>query len=68
MLAEPRVQQCYDVAGVWDYVVVLVADSLAECRTLSEQLFLDDENVRRYDTVPVLDTIKTGLALPLPEP
>lgn len=68
MRAEPRVQQCYDVAGPWDYVVVLVAESLTECRVLSDRLFLNDENVRRYDTLPVLDPIKTGLAVPLPEP
>ncbi|EHR61412.1 transcriptional regulator [Saccharomonospora cyanea NA-134] len=68
MRAEPRVQQCYDVAGPWDYVVVLVAESLTECRVLSDRLFLNDENVRRYDTLPVLDPIKTGLAVPPPEP
>lgn len=68
MLAEPRVQQCYDLAGQWDYVVVLVTANLAECRALSDQLFLNDENVRRYDTLPVLDPVKTGRTVPLPEP
>ncbi|WP_019808563.1 Lrp/AsnC family transcriptional regulator [Saccharomonospora halophila] len=68
MRHEPRVQQCYDLAGQWDYVVVLVTDSLAECRALSDRLFLGDGNVRRYDTLPVLDPVKTGLTVPLPEP
>lgn len=68
MLAESRVQQCYDLAGQWDYVVVLVTESLAECRALSDRLFMDDDNVRRYDTLPVLDPVKTGLAIPLPKP
>ncbi|HYH29607.1 MAG TPA: Lrp/AsnC family transcriptional regulator [Pseudonocardia sp.] len=68
MLAEPRVQQCYELAGQWDYLVVLVTESLAECRALSDHLLMDDENVRRYDTLPVLDLVKTGLAVPLPEP
>lgn len=67
MSAEPRVQQCYDLAGQWDYVVVLVAEGLVECRALSDRLFMDDENVRRYDTLPVLDAVKVGLAVPLPE-
>lgn len=67
MLAESRVQQCYDLAGQWDYVVVLVTASLAECCALSDRLFMDDENVRRYETLPVLDPIKTGLTVPLPE-
>lgn len=68
MLVEPRVQQCYDLAGQWDYVVVLVTESLAECRALSDRLFMDDENVRRYDTLPALEAIKTGLSVPLPDP
>ncbi|MDT8913364.1 Lrp/AsnC family transcriptional regulator [Amycolatopsis sp. PS_44_ISF1] len=68
MLAEPQVQQCYDLAGPWDYLVVLVTGNLAECRTLSDRLFMDDRNVRRYDTLPVLDPIKTSLAVPLPKP
>lgn len=67
VLSEPRVQQCYELAGQWDYAVVLVTASLAECRELSDRLFMADGNVRRYDTLPVLDAIKTGLAVPLPE-
>ncbi|PRX49511.1 AsnC family transcriptional regulator [Prauserella shujinwangii] len=67
MLAEPRVQQCYSIAGQWDYVVVHVTEGLAESRALSERLFLGDPNVRRYDTLPAVETIKRGLALPLPE-
>ncbi|MDJ1131307.1 Lrp/AsnC family transcriptional regulator [Streptomyces iconiensis] len=68
MLAEPHVQQCYDLAGPWDYVVVLVTESLAACRALSDGLFMNDENVRRYETLPVLEPVKTGLTVPLPEP
>lgn len=68
MLAEPRVQQCYDLAGQWDYLVVLVTESLAQCRALSDRLFMSDENVRRYDTLPVLDPVKTGMTVPVPEP
>lgn len=68
VLAEDRVQQCYELAGQWDYQVVLVTASLAECRALSDRLFMHDENVRRYDTLPVLEPIKTGLAVPVAEP
>lgn len=67
MLGEPRVQQCYDLAGEWDYLVMLVTGDLRECRELSDRLFLRDENVRRFDTLPVLEPIKTGRAVPLRE-
>lgn len=65
MLAEPRVQQCYDLAGEWDYLVILVTSDLRECREVSDRLFMRDENVRRFDTLPVLDAIKTGRFVPL---
>lgn len=68
MLAEPRVQQCYDLAGQWDYLVMLITGNLAACRALSDRLFMNDANVRRYDTLPVLDPVKVGLSVPLPDP
>jgi Lrp/AsnC family transcriptional regulator, leucine-responsive regulatory protein len=65
MLAEPRVQQCYNIAGQWDYVVMHVTEGLAESRALSDRLFLDDDNIRRYETLPALERVKLGLALPV---
>lgn len=66
MRSNPRVQQCYQVAGPWDYVVVLAAPSMRECSRLGNRLFKADDNIRRYETLLVFDTVKTGLALPLP--
>ncbi|TDD34131.1 Lrp/AsnC family transcriptional regulator [Actinomadura sp. KC06] len=68
MRADPQVQQCYRVAGPWDYVVVLTARSMRECGRLGDRLFKADDNIRRYETLVAFDTIKTGLALPLPAP
>ncbi|MGI5170818.1 Lrp/AsnC family transcriptional regulator [Spirillospora sp. CA-253888] len=68
MRAHPQVQQCYKVAGPWDYVVVLAARSMRECSRLGDRLFKADDNIRRYETLLVFDTVKTGLALPLPVP
>lgn len=60
-----HVQQCYSVAGPWDYVVVLVAGSTKACRQLGDQLFQADENVRRYEILIVFDVVKTGVTIPL---
>ncbi|MEU6741458.1 Lrp/AsnC family transcriptional regulator [Streptosporangium sandarakinum] len=68
MRSTPQVQQCYRVAGPWDYVVVLAARSMRECSRLGDRLFKSDDNIRRYETLLVFDTVKTGLALPLPAP
>jgi Lrp/AsnC family leucine-responsive transcriptional regulator len=65
MLAHPNVQQCYAVAGEWDYAVVLAGKGMAHCRDLVRGLFLNDPNVKRFDTMPVFDPVKVGLELPL---
>lgn len=65
MRAEDRVQQCYSIVGQWDYAVVLVTGGLAESRALSEQLFTAMPDVRRYETLPVVEPVKVGLELPL---
>ncbi|WP_326821171.1 Lrp/AsnC family transcriptional regulator [Streptosporangium sp. NBC_01639] len=68
MRSNPQVQQCYQVAGPWDYIVVLAARSMRDCSRLGNRLFKADDNIRRYETLLVFDTVKTGLALPLPTP
>jgi DNA-binding Lrp family transcriptional regulator len=64
MRAAQEVQQCYAIAGDWDYLVILVAASVADYREVAERLFVDEGNVRRYETRLVFDTIKSGLAMP----
>jgi len=64
MRAAPEVQQCYALAGEWDYLVILVASSVAHYREVAERLFVDEGVVKRYETRLVFDTVKLGLALP----
>jgi Lrp/AsnC family leucine-responsive transcriptional regulator len=63
--AVAAVQQCYDVAGEWDYVVVLVTTGMDHCRELADRLFMNAPNVRRFDTLPVFEAVKTGLEIPI---
>ena len=65
LLTAPEVQQCYDVAGEWDYVVVVVARDMADCRRLVDRLFLQDLSIKRLVTLPVFDSVKVGLDLPI---
>lgn len=65
MLATPEVQQCYAVAGEWDYVVVLAARDMPHCRELGDHLFKNDANIRRFNTLPVFDRVKAGLEIPV---
>jgi Lrp/AsnC family leucine-responsive transcriptional regulator len=64
LLAAPEVQQCYDVAGEWDYVVVLVTSGMAACREVVDRLFLGEPSIKRLVTLPVFDSVKLGLGIP----
>lgn len=68
MRAAPEVQQCYVLAGDWDYLVILSTTSIAHCREVAERLFYDEGNIKRYDTRFVFDTVKLGLQLPTRPP
>ncbi|HJW47633.1 MAG TPA: Lrp/AsnC family transcriptional regulator [Lysobacter sp.] len=64
----PEVQQCYVLAGEWDYLVILATTGVAHCREVAERLFGGDENLKRYETRMVFEPIKLGLALPTRPP
>ena len=64
MRAAPEVQQCYTLAGEWDYLVILATTGVAHCREVADRLFLDEGNIKRYETRMVFDVVKTGLQLP----
>jgi DNA-binding Lrp family transcriptional regulator len=68
MRAAPEVQQCYTLAGEWDYLVILATTGVAHCREVADRLFGSDDNLKRYETRMVFEPIKLGLALPTRPP
>ena len=64
MRAASEVQQCYVLAGEWDYLVLLATTGVAHCREVAERLFSDEGTIRRYETRMVFEAVKTGLQLP----
>lgn len=64
MRAAPEVQQCYVLAGEWDYLVLLATTGVAHCREVAERLFSDEGAIRRYETRMVFEAVKTGLQVP----
>lgn len=61
----PQVQQCYYVAGEWDFVLVLCVADMSQYTELTRELFFADDNVRRFSTEVVMDRAKTTLDVPL---
>jgi DNA-binding Lrp family transcriptional regulator len=65
LLAAPEVQQLYVCYGEWDFVVVLTTSGMAHHNEVSERLFTQAPNIRRYSTMLVLDPLRTGAAIPV---
>jgi DNA-binding Lrp family transcriptional regulator len=63
--AAPEVQQCYDVAGEYDYVVVVATTGMPDCRELVDRLLLGGPPLKRLVTLPVFDAVKRGLEVPV---
>lgn len=61
----PQVQQCYYVAGEWDFVLVLAVKDMEQYNGLTRTLFFGDNNVKRFKTLVAMDRVKVGLALPI---
>jgi len=64
LLSSPAVQQCYDLAGEYDYAVLLAVRSMAELGRVVDELFLDEPDLKRFDTFPVFRAIKASLEIP----
>jgi DNA-binding Lrp family transcriptional regulator len=62
----PEVQQCYQVTGTSDFVVVVTAESLENFGAFVHRHFEANENVARFESFVVIDKVKLGLSLPLP--
>jgi Lrp/AsnC family leucine-responsive transcriptional regulator len=61
----PEVQQCYQVTGSSDIVMVVCAQSMEHYAAFSRRWFESSEDIARYETLVVLDRVKVGLSLPI---
>jgi len=63
--AAPEIQQCYYVTGEADFLLVLTVRDMKEYEALSRRLFFADQNVRRFNTLVVMDSVKATLNVPV---
>jgi DNA-binding Lrp family transcriptional regulator len=63
-VACPQVQQCYNVTGDCDFVLVFLVRDMHQYLELTRQLFYADANVKRFKTLVVLDRTKVTLDVP----
>ncbi|WP_339854604.1 Lrp/AsnC family transcriptional regulator [uncultured Nisaea sp.] len=63
--AEEQVQQCYYITGEADFALIALAKDMEDYRDLTQRLFFEDTNVKRFRTSVVMDRTKIGMHVPL---
>ena len=61
----PLVQQCYYLAGEWDFALVLTVKDMDQYTELTRQLFFSNNNVKRFKTQVSMSRVKVGLGVPV---
>ncbi|ALL71414.1 Leucine-responsive regulatory protein (plasmid) [Paraburkholderia caribensis MBA4] len=61
----PQIQQCYYVAGEWDFVLVMTVRNMDQYTELTRQLFFSNNNVKRFKTLVSMSRVKVGLGVPV---
>lgn len=61
----PQVQQCYYVAGEWDFVLIFLVRSMDQYVELTRKLFFETGNVKTFNTLVAMNRVKTGNSVPV---
>ena len=64
---EPQVQQCYYVTGDADFCLICTAKDMNDFEELTQRLFFEDANVRRFRTSVVMGRKKVSMEIYLKE-
>jgi len=64
--ASPEIQQCYYVTGEADFILVISVANMLEYEKLSHKLFHNNNQVKWFRSMIVMDRVKVGLQIPLP--
>ena len=58
-------QQCYYVAGAWDFVLIFLVRSMDQYVALTRELFFASGNVKTFNTLVAMNRVKTGSSVPV---
>ena len=65
LLDDEAVAQCWYVTGQYDFLVLVRVHDIGSYEEVGQRLFHNDPNVKRYESLVVLDEVKRDLAVPL---
>ncbi|AOA58424.1 Lrp/AsnC family transcriptional regulator [Acinetobacter larvae] len=60
----PAIQHSYYVTGEWDFILIFKLRDMQQYTQLSEQLFIQHDNVKKFKSLVVMQQDKASLALP----
>ena len=65
MRADDQVQQCYYITGEADFALIVLAHDMDDFQRLTQRLFFEDQNIKRFRTSVVMDRTKVGMDVPV---
>ncbi|SPL69618.1 Lrp/AsnC family transcriptional regulator [Acinetobacter stercoris] len=60
-----QVQQSYYVAGEWDFVLIILVRNMDEYTELTENLFIKNKNIKKFQTLVAMRKDKVSLSVPI---
>ncbi|WP_085899153.1 Lrp/AsnC family transcriptional regulator [Kiloniella majae] len=64
-LAEPEIQQCYNVTGAFDFLLIVTAENMTTYDSFTKRVFFDNPAIQEFTTTVVMENVKRGLELPI---
>lgn len=64
-LALAEIQQCYYVTGDYDFVLIITVHDMSHYERLTQNLFLDNPAIQKFQTLVVMDAVKMSLQIPI---
>jgi len=68
MKSDQQIQQCYYITGDADFALIAIAKDMEDFQLLTQRLFFDDSNVKKFRTSVVMDRTKVSLTVPVQSP
>lgn len=62
-LNAPEIQQCYYVTGETDFVLIVIVGSMVEYEALTQRLFFNNEDIKKFKTFVTMDRTKVNMSL-----
>jgi Lrp/AsnC family transcriptional regulator, leucine-responsive regulatory protein len=61
-----EVMSGYYVTGDADFVLLVTANNMEDYETFTRRFFYENQDIKSFKTMVVMDRVKTGLVLPIP--